>query len=160
MAGGRLPRLCDRVRRVIPFNRHLARCRSPFQRRRPTSNQGRPDRRRTAPPSMSMATGPATVPPSRLTAQAAYSPTGPTGSAIPGAFGQPGAYSPAPSQQGPWRAGVRPPADQAWISRYARPRSRALGAPTAQLVRDHATMRPYPSAQPYVPQAAPPATTP
>ncbi len=105
------------------------------------------------------ASGLATAPPSYLTAQAAYPQAGPgagpTGSAIP-----PGAIPPAPAQQGPWRGGVRPPADQAWISRYARPRSRALGAPTAQLVRDHATMRPYPTAQPYVPQAAPPATTP
>jgi hypothetical protein len=111
------------------------------------------------------ASGPATAPPSYVAAQVAYPPAGsamgPTGSAIPpGALGQPGAYSAAPAQQGPWRGGVRPPADQGWISRYARPRSRALGAPTAQLVRDHAAMRPYPSAQPYAPQAAPPATTP
>lgn len=98
--------------------------------------------------------GPATAAPSYATAQAAYptagSAIGSPGSAVPPTVAYP---------QGPWQRGVRPPASQAWISRYARPRSRALGAPTAQLVRDHAAMRPSPSAQPYAPQAAPPATT-
>lgn len=50
-------------------------------------------------------------------------------------------------------------ASQAWISRYARPRSRALGGPIAQLSRDRAPMRPSPAAPQYAPPGVQPAMT-